>query len=154
MVRPSNSTIATCRRIGCVFIAYGPLLGGLLSDRYLNQPRPTPDRDHSKREAAPLHASLTPSLVCVHCTLCPSLSLTHLLLPCCCPHTLRGFAHTQARCTTTSPPSMHGRTSHAQKVSERGLDRSQYCALLLLLSETLTLWPVPPCGPSSLSAET
>ena len=59
------------------------------------------------------------SRVCVcDCTLCPSLSfsLTHLLA--CFLAAARTHCvglHTQARCTTTSPPSMHGRTSHALK---------------------------------------
>ena len=35
-----------CERIGCRFVGYGPLLGGLLSDRFLGTPRPSPDNDH------------------------------------------------------------------------------------------------------------
>jgi hypothetical protein len=49
IVRPSHETLEFCRRSGCHFIGYGPLLGGLLSDRYLGVPRPTPDRDHTKQ---------------------------------------------------------------------------------------------------------
>lgn len=44
--RPSPEMYATCERIGCAFVGYGPLLGGLLSDKYLGQPRPSPSPDH------------------------------------------------------------------------------------------------------------
>ena len=49
IVRPSAATLAACRELGCRFVAYGPLLGGLLSDAYLGVPRPTPDADHTKQ---------------------------------------------------------------------------------------------------------
>ena len=49
IVRPSAETRAFCARHGCKFVAYGPLLGGLLSDRYLGRARPVPDADHSKQ---------------------------------------------------------------------------------------------------------
>ena len=49
LVRPSPQTHEACRALGCVFVGYGPLLGGLLSDRYLGAARPHPDRDHSKQ---------------------------------------------------------------------------------------------------------
>ena len=50
LVRPSAETRAFCSRHGCRFVAYGPLLGGLLSDRFLGAARPpTPDADHSKQ---------------------------------------------------------------------------------------------------------
>ena len=49
LVRPSAASIAFCERHGCKFVAYGPLLGGLLSDLYLGQEQaPHPDADHSK----------------------------------------------------------------------------------------------------------
>jgi diketogulonate reductase-like aldo/keto reductase len=50
LVRPSGASLAFCEAHGCKFVAYGPLLGGLLSDRYLGLPPPTtPDADHSKQ---------------------------------------------------------------------------------------------------------
>jgi len=49
LVRPSDATLAFCREHGCRFVAYGPLLGGMLSDRYLGTSAPTPDVDHSKQ---------------------------------------------------------------------------------------------------------
>ena len=48
IVRPSAATLAACRELGCRFVAYGPLLGGLLSDAYLGVPRPMP-MDHTKQ---------------------------------------------------------------------------------------------------------
>jgi len=42
----SPSWVSLCDRLGCQFVSYGPLLGGLLSDRYLGEPRPSPDKDH------------------------------------------------------------------------------------------------------------
>ena len=42
----SPSWVALCERIGCSFVGYGPLLGGLVADGYLGAPRPTPDKDH------------------------------------------------------------------------------------------------------------
>ena len=45
--QPAPSTVALCERIGCRFVGYGPLLGGLLADRYLGAPRPPlMDVDH------------------------------------------------------------------------------------------------------------
>ena len=49
IVRPSAETQTFCVQHGCKFVAYGPLLGGLLSDRYLGRDRPVPDHDHSKQ---------------------------------------------------------------------------------------------------------
>lgn len=49
IVRPADATVSFCVEHGCRFIAYGPLLGGLLSDRYLGVGRPTPDKDHTKQ---------------------------------------------------------------------------------------------------------
>jgi len=49
IVRPSSATLAFCRSHGCRFVAYGPLLGGLLADRFLGLPKPVPDADHSKQ---------------------------------------------------------------------------------------------------------
>jgi len=49
LVRPEESMLALCRDHGCRFIAYGPLLGGLLSDAYLNVKTPQPDADHTKQ---------------------------------------------------------------------------------------------------------
>jgi len=49
LVRPAEAARAFCAARGCRFVAYGPLLGGLLSDRYLGQPPPIPDADHSKQ---------------------------------------------------------------------------------------------------------
>jgi len=49
LVRPKESTLSLCRDHGCRFIAYGPLLGGLLSDAYLNVKTPQPDADHTKQ---------------------------------------------------------------------------------------------------------
>ena len=49
IVRPSAEAVAACKEIGCRFVAYGPLLGGLLSDAYLGASRPTPDAQHSKQ---------------------------------------------------------------------------------------------------------
>ena len=49
LVRPSEASLAFCEAHGCKFVAYGPLLGGLLADRYLGLPPPTPDADHSKQ---------------------------------------------------------------------------------------------------------
>ena len=49
IVRPARATLKLCKRIGCKFVAYGSLLGGLLSDRYLGVRRwPEPDAEHSK----------------------------------------------------------------------------------------------------------
>ena len=49
IVRPARATLKLCERIGCKFVGYGSLLGGLLSDRYLGVKRaPVPDAEHSK----------------------------------------------------------------------------------------------------------
>ena len=48
IIRPAAASISFCKAHGCMFVAYGSLLGGLLSDRYLGAPRPVPDADHSK----------------------------------------------------------------------------------------------------------
>ena len=49
IVRPARETRELCAEIGCQFVAYGSLLGGLLSDRYLGVKRaPTPDAEHTK----------------------------------------------------------------------------------------------------------
>ena len=39
IIRPQAATYAFCDRVGCQFVAYGALLGGLLSDRYIGQER-------------------------------------------------------------------------------------------------------------------
>jgi hypothetical protein len=49
IVRPAAESVAACKQLGCSFVAYGPLLGGLLSDEYLGRSRPRPDVDHSKQ---------------------------------------------------------------------------------------------------------
>jgi len=49
IIRPSAASISLCEQHGCKFVAYGVLLGGLLSDRYLGARRPVPDSDHSKQ---------------------------------------------------------------------------------------------------------
>ena len=49
LVRPSAEAVAACQSLGCQFVAYGPLLGGMLSDTYLGAARPTPDSAHSKQ---------------------------------------------------------------------------------------------------------
>ena len=50
IVRPHRKALAFCRRVGCQFVAYGSLLGGLLSDEYLGHSRPpSPDAAHSKQ---------------------------------------------------------------------------------------------------------
>ncbi len=48
IVRPSAETYEACDKLGCQFVAYGALLGGLLSDKYLFAEEPVPDKAHSK----------------------------------------------------------------------------------------------------------
>ena len=49
IVRPSADALAACVELRCQFVAYGPLLGGLLTDAYLGAPRPRPDAEHTKQ---------------------------------------------------------------------------------------------------------
>jgi aryl-alcohol dehydrogenase-like predicted oxidoreductase len=50
IVRPARETTALCARIGCTFVAYGALLGGLVSDMYLGRASPPePAPEHSKQ---------------------------------------------------------------------------------------------------------
>jgi len=43
---PSPQTVQLCQKIGCQFVGYGPLLGGLVADTYLGAPRPVTDANH------------------------------------------------------------------------------------------------------------
>ena len=50
IIRPSRPSLDFCQRKKCAFIAYGALLGGLLSDAYLGADAPSPpDPDHRKQ---------------------------------------------------------------------------------------------------------